>query len=84
MDYLESIGSVEIFVEIGGEIRVKGTDKVWSLGIERPRVDNKKSAIKVVRFKNGSLATSGDYRNFYKENGGKVLSHGINFSSGWA
>lgn len=80
--YLESIGSVDIFVEIGGEIRVKGINKVWGLGIERPRVDNKKSAIKVVRFKNGSLATSGDYRNFYKENGGKVLSHGINFSSG--
>jgi len=66
-------------VEVGGEVSVQGHNsrgKQWSLGIELPDALGRK-AHSIVTLTNSSLATSGDYRNFYMDNGIKY-SHTIN------
>ena len=71
VDNLESQGIVNYLVEIGGEIRAKGlNDKgtLWTVGIEVP--DALRGSIqRAVTLDNVALATSGDYRNYYEENG---------------
>jgi thiamine biosynthesis lipoprotein len=70
-------------VEIGGEIRVRGSKpggSSWKVGIETPTED--RFAIQeVLALNNGALATSGDYRNFFKAEG-KRYSHTIDPRTG--
>ncbi len=68
---LEALGVAAYLVEIGGEVRVRGTKpdgSGWRVGIEAPR-----SGIRelegVVALSDICLATSGDYRNYFEENG---------------
>jgi FAD:protein FMN transferase len=74
-------------VEIGGEVRVKG-DKhgvLWRIGIDRPSDDNNvpgNDLQAVINLKDRSLATSGNYRKFYVENGIKY-SHTIDPKTGY-
>jgi thiamine biosynthesis lipoprotein len=62
-------GISDYLVEIGGESRAKGVNakgKVWTLGINTPDpAAGLRDFISVVRLNNKSLATSGNYRNFY-------------------
>lgn len=70
-------------VEVGGEVRARGTNgsgQVWKIGIERPIVDGR-SVHLVVPLKDLSLATSGDYRNFYERDGVRI-SHTIDPRTG--
>ena len=66
-------------VEIGGEIRARGSKinkEIWRIGIEQPTGDNK--AIKtILPLNNETMATSGDYKNYFEENGARY-SHIIN------
>ena len=85
-DYLESVGLHDYFVEIGGEIRVKGLsprgDK-WVVGINTP--DQEASVTDIferLAIGNGAMATSGNYRNYYEIDGRKVW-HTINPSTGY-
>ena len=78
--YLESVQMDDYFVEIGGEVRTRSQAKVWRIGVEKP-LDNDERAVSKVLILNGSLATSGNYRNYYKH-GGKKFAHGINFYTG--
>ncbi len=81
--YLIQQDLVNHLVEIGGEIRAQGTNQAgekWRVAIETPDSD-KKTASKVLEITNRAVATSGDYRNFYIENG-KRLSHIINPKTG--
>lgn len=56
----------DIFVEIGGEIRTKSTNKSWKIGITSPSIDNISNDIeKIITLNNMSMATSGNYRNFF-------------------
>ncbi|MDF1644308.1 MAG: FAD:protein FMN transferase [Pseudomonadales bacterium] len=66
-------------VEVGGEIRVKGTNRAgqrWRIGIETPSVI-RSGARQAIAIDNASIATSGDYRNFFEVEG-KRYSHTIN------
>ena len=66
-------------VEVGGEIRVKGTNKdgqYWRIGIETPSLI-RSGAQQAIAIKNASVATSGDYRNFFQVLD-KRYSHTIN------
>lgn len=66
------------FIEVGGEVRTKGTNpdgKPWKVGIEKP-AEGKSELHKVVPLTNQSMATSGTYRNFIMEDGRRV-SHTI-------
>jgi thiamine biosynthesis lipoprotein len=76
-NYLNSIQSQDYLVEIGGEIRVKGKHgkNLWRLGVVRP-TDFGGGVERVITLSNTSMATSGDYRNFYKLKG-KRYSHTI-------
>ena len=56
----------DLFIEIGGEIRTKSKSKDWKIGINTPSISNFENDIElVISLNNLSIATSGDYRNFY-------------------
>ena len=81
---LEKLGYTNYMVEIGGEIRVKGINSkgvAWLIAVEKP--DSKQRSIQqILSLNNISLATSGDYRNYFERDGVRY-SHTINPLSGW-
>ncbi len=82
-DYLDELSINNYMVEIGGEIKTKGINpenKIWHIGIEKP-LDDQRSVQTVITLNNTSMATSGDYRNYFVENGIRY-SHTINPSTG--
>lgn len=86
-EYLELCGFSRFMVEIGGEIRCRGMNqynKPWQIGIETPQTQAMpgESIYLVVPVLNRSMATSGDYRNYF-EFRGKLLSHAIDPRTGY-
>ena len=68
--YLEAENIADYLVEIGGELRAKGKNhhnQWWRIGIATP--DDSLGIHKVVVLKNMSMATSGDYRNYFEKDG---------------
>ncbi len=66
-ELLKHRGVEAFMIEVGGEVRVqgqRGPDRGWIIGIEAPD-DQRRSLAKAVRLEDRSLATSGDYRNFF-------------------
>ena len=58
-------------VEIGGEIRATGINQdrqPWRIGIEKP-VSHQRSVERIINLDNTGMATSGDYRNYFEDNG---------------
>jgi len=85
--FFNSKGIRSYLVEIGGEVRVKGDKQgvMWRIGIDRPADDNNvpgNDLQAVISLKDRSLATSGNYRKFYIENGIKY-SHTIDPRTGY-
>ena len=85
--YLQSQGIVDWFVEIGGEISAFGKnqklDKPWEAAILDPSSTYENLINKAyVKLQDKAMATSGNYFNFYEENGIKY-SHTIDPSSGY-
>jgi thiamine biosynthesis lipoprotein len=86
-DYLKSMGVTDWFIEIGGEISAFGKnqklDKTWEAAILDPSSTYENLINKAyVKLEDKAMATSGNYFNFYEENG-KKYSHTINPSSGY-
>ena len=85
--YFDKLKIKSYLVEIGGEVRVKG-DKAgtpWRIGIDKPEDNNMLPGNEleaIIRIKDKSLATSGNYRKFYVENGVKY-SHTIDPKTGY-
>jgi thiamine biosynthesis lipoprotein len=85
-EFLESKGIRNYLVEIGGELNCKGLSQrndSWRVGIDKPiesLLDREIQA--VLALSNISMATSGNYRQFYVENGVKY-SHTIDPKSGY-
>lgn len=82
-DYLESIGIHNYMVEVGGEIRVKGTNRdgvAWRIAVEKP-VEGQRSVENIIEPGDMAIATSGDYRNYFEEDGVRY-SHIINPKTG--
>ncbi len=82
-DYLNSISINNFIIEIGGEIRTQGFKQdgsSWLVGIEKPQSANRAIST-ILKMDNLSLATSGNYRNFFKKDG-KLYSHIINPKTG--
>lgn len=67
-------------VEIGGEVYIKGrmsNGEIWTVGIEQP-FENKLTGnpLKaIVKLENRAVATSGNYRRYYEEDGIKYIHH---------
>lgn len=81
---LQDLGLSDFLVEIGGELRGQGHSErggSWRIGIERPD-DTRRTAYLVIPLEAMTVATSGDYRNFY-ESTGRRYSHTIDPRSGW-
>lgn len=86
-NFLESIGIKDFLVEIGGEVRVRGDKNGagWRIGIDRPEDFNMmpgQNIQAVITIKDRSLATSGNYRKFFIEDGIKY-SHTIDPVTGY-
>ncbi|MCG8566462.1 MAG: FAD:protein FMN transferase [Desulfobacterales bacterium] len=79
-------GIKNYLVEIGGELRAHGKNRkgrTWSVGISRPNKKYSQQGIfKVITLDNQSVATSGNYRNFYEKDG-KTYSHIIDPRTGY-
>ena len=72
-------------VEIGGEIRARGKNPKgipWQLGVERPHNAPTQEVALIVPLDGLSMATSGNYRNFYLRADGSKVSHAIDARTG--
>ena len=61
----------DYLVEIGGEIRARGVNREqapWQVGIEQP-VAGQRGVQRIIKLDNMAMATSGDYRNFFEQDG---------------
>ncbi len=83
---LEQKGIQNYLVDIGGEVRAKGVNKrglPWQLGINTPSPEAALTAFEtVISIENQSMATSGNYRNFYEVDGIKY-AHTLNPKTGY-
>lgn len=81
-EYLESRGILNYLVEIGGEVRAKGKKEGghrWRLGVASP--DGSAGIRIAFPLKNSAMATSGDYHNYFEEDGVRY-SHTIDPATG--
>jgi thiamine biosynthesis lipoprotein len=85
-NYLESKGIDNYLVELGGELKAKGKkeNENWKVGIDKPDVkpSSARKLEAIINLNDKALATSGNYRKFYEENGQK-FSHIINPKTGY-
>lgn len=82
-EYLDSLNAAGYMVEIGGEVRCRGSRSDggdWRIGIQSP-ADVGALSVRAVALKNRSLATSGDYRNYFEQDG-RRYSHTIDPRTG--
>ncbi len=82
-EYLDKSEVSNYLVEIGGELRAKGKNAkgvAWTVGIEKP-LANQRVVHQVLHLKDRAMATSGDYRNYFKQNG-RRFSHTIHPRTG--
>jgi len=79
-DFLRKKGLSSFLVEIGGEVYAQGkqlNDENWIIGIEEP-IDNQTSGNPykaILRLDGKAIATSGNYRRYFIENGVKYVHH---------
>lgn len=83
-NYLEQEGIHNYLIDIGGEVRARGQNKdlPWHIAIEKPEVSLPPKVQRIIELNNLSMATSGNYRNFFDYNG-RRYSHTINPKTGW-
>ena len=73
----------DYLVEIGGELRVRGRNaagKKWAIAVETPSTATREPH-SILRVTDISVATSGDYRNYF-EHDGRHYSHTIDARTG--
>lgn len=82
-EILQQQGIGNYLVEIGGELQIsghRGDNTPWQIAIEKP-LEGTREVARVFALTNTALATSGNYRNFYIEDGQRY-SHTIDPVSG--
>ncbi len=80
---LVALGWQAFLVEVGGEVAVRGERPAggpWQVGIERPDAAGRELHARIALV-DAALATSGDYRSFYEQDG-RRLAHIIDPRSG--
>jgi thiamine biosynthesis lipoprotein len=88
-EFIKHQGIKDYLVEVGGETVLKGKNhlgKDWRIGIDRPFDGNMipgQSLQAIVNVSDKALATSGDYRRYYIEDGIKY-SHTIDPKTGYS
>lgn len=86
-DFLETKNVSNYMIEIGGEVLCKGKNaegKYWTIGINNPEYEQKggEQLQAIVSLNNRALATSGNYRNFYVQDG-KKYAHTLDPKTGY-
>lgn len=82
-DVIEDEGVDRYVVEIGGDLYARGLngeDAPWTIGIEQPDATTR-AVDSIIALEDKGLATSGDYRNFFEEDGVRY-SHIIDPTTG--
>ena len=86
--FLRKRGHENYFIEVGGELVVKGLNNdglPWVIGIDLPEDDDGSSNVRVlenyIHISEGGVATSGNYRKFYEKDGRKY-SHTLHPKTG--
>ena len=80
---LDSRSLANYLVEIGGELRMRGHNAMrdkWAIAVEAPLTSQRRPH-SVLRITDTSVATSGDYRNYF-EHDGDLYSHTIDARTG--
>ena len=85
--FLESRGDSSYLVEVGGELLAKGKNadgNIWRVGVDKPSedIDRQERFQFILDLEDKALATSGNYRKFYKQDGVKY-AHTINPFTGF-
>jgi len=81
---MEQQGISSYLAEIGGEIKVKGKNiqgQLWRIAIEKP-ISSNRAIHKILPISDIAMATSGDYRNYFEEQGVR-FSHTIDPRTGY-
>jgi thiamine biosynthesis lipoprotein len=85
-EIVRAAGFTDFLVEIGGEVAASGTrpdGRAWRVGINRPKPEARPDEIYgVVSLKDQAFATSGDYRQFFIQEGVRY-SHIIDPKTGY-
>jgi thiamine biosynthesis lipoprotein len=80
---LEGLGITDYMVEIGGDLYASGRNPSglpWQIGVETPNAHDR-GVLEVVGISNVGLASSGDYRNYFEQDGQRY-SHVIDPTTG--
>lgn len=81
-------GINNFMIEIGGEVVTSGLSpkaKAWRIGVNKPQEDSTSTSNElqtILQMNNCAMATSGNYRNFYINNGRKI-AHTIDPKTGY-
>lgn len=88
-EFIESRGHKNFYVEIGGELIVKGKNRSgekWKIGIDVPKEKMKEDGIRqlesVLSITDKAIATSGNYRKYYEKDG-KKYAHSLDPRTGY-
>lgn len=84
-ELLNFAGYENYMVEIGGELRLRGSSPrgtPWRIAVEEPDPQGLHSVHRVLELTDIAMATSGDYRNYF-ERDGKRYSHTIDPTTGY-
>ncbi|WP_055445093.1 FAD:protein FMN transferase [Lacinutrix himadriensis] len=86
-NFLESKNVRNYLVEIGGEIRSKGTNvekkSTWTVGIDKPNFEGTQSVLEAITLHQAAMATSGTYRKFQIDENGNRYAHIIDAKTGY-
>jgi len=85
-EYLNGLNINNYMVELGGEVKCKGINdkgRAWKIGIDKPveGLSLQERVFATIDLENKALATSGNYRKYYEEDGVKY-SHTIDPRTG--
>jgi thiamine biosynthesis lipoprotein len=85
-DFLEERGQKNFYIEIGGELLLRGQNlkgTKWNIGIDVPADKSSTHQIEnIVSISDEAIATSGSYRKFYEKDG-KRYAHFLNPKTGF-
>ena len=87
MDFIKSRGHENVYVELGGEIKLsgaKGKGQKWKIGVETPKennLSNEQVIHSAFSLSDCAIATSGNYRKYFISDG-ELYAHTINPKTG--
>jgi thiamine biosynthesis lipoprotein len=89
-EMLDAEGATDYMVEVGGEVRVTGRNekagRAWQIQLDKPVFGMARAREAIVPLGGGaraSIATSGNYRNWFTDESGRMRAHTIDPKTGY-